>query len=140
MVIGRLSPRMANSELVDGSEEIVTEAFLAVNVACRVALDPTLTLPKLSVAGFTSSSAPERYTANPVTIMLSGEYRALLTSLRMPLMYPLAVGVKMMGNSTLAPGWMITGNGKLPSEKALPCSDAEVICNVLSPAFVSWKE
>ena len=46
---------MENSEFDDWSEEIVTAAFEAVSVACRLALDPTVTLPKLSVAGLTAN-------------------------------------------------------------------------------------
>ena len=58
----------------------------------------------------------------------------------MALAYPLAVGVKITGNWMLAPGWSFTGNGNLPNEKALPCSDLEVIRNVLFPVFESWME
>ena len=54
-VTGSFSPRMANSELEDQSDVMVTAAFEAVSVACRLALDPTVTLPKLRVAGETPS-------------------------------------------------------------------------------------
>jgi hypothetical protein len=47
---------MANSELVDPSDEMVTAAFEAVSVACRLALDPTVTFPKVRVEGVTPSS------------------------------------------------------------------------------------
>ena len=48
-------PSMANSELVDWSDEMVTAASEAVSVACKLALEPTVTLPKLRVAGETPS-------------------------------------------------------------------------------------
>jgi len=41
---------MANSELVERSDEMVTAPWEAVSVAGRLALDPTATLPKLRVA------------------------------------------------------------------------------------------
>lgn len=72
--------------------------------------------------------------------MLRGEFGSLLVSVRIPLAYPLAVGVKMTGSSMLAPGWSFTGNGNAPNEKALPCSDLEVIRNVLFPLFESGME
>jgi hypothetical protein len=55
IVSGRLRPLRENSELVDWSDEMVIEAFEAVSVACRLALSPTVTLPKLSVVGLTVS-------------------------------------------------------------------------------------
>src|ERR1700687_95371 len=67
IVTGRFSPRRANSELVDWSDEMVTASFEAVSVAGRVALEPSVTLPKLSVAGVTPSSGPT--TPVPATCM-----------------------------------------------------------------------
>ena len=138
-VTGRFNPRMANSELVDSSDEMVTAAFEAVSVACRLALDPTVTFPKLSVAGVTPSSGPED-TPVPATCMLRGEFRALLARVRLPSVHPLAVGVKITGNWMLAPGWIFTGKGKWPKEKARPCFDLERTSTVLFPVFVSWME
>jgi len=57
-----------------------------------------------------------------------------------PVVYPEAVGLKITGNWMLAPGAIVTGKGNVPNEKALPCSDAEVITSVLLPMFESWKE
>jgi len=72
--------------------------------------------------------------------MLRGEFGSLLASVRVPLAYPLAVGVKITGNSMLVPGWSFTGKGNAPNEKALPCSDLEEMRNVLFPVFESWIE
>src|ERR1019366_1161502 len=137
IVTGRFSPSMANSELVDWSDETVTAAFEAVSVACRPALDPTVTLPKLRVAGVTPSCGS---TPVPATSMFRGEFGSLLVSVRIPSVYPWAVGVKITGNWTLALGLIFTGNGKLPNEKACPYFDLEKILSVLCPVLVSWME
>src|SRR5450631_1946799 len=131
---------MANSELVDWSDEMVTAAFETESVACKLALDPTVTLPKLSVAGVTPSCGLFGYMPVPWTCMLRGEFKALLLSVRVPSVCPMAVGVKMTGNWMLAPGWILTGTGKLPNEKALPSSDLEAIRSILFPVFESCTE
>jgi hypothetical protein len=69
---------MANSEFVDWSDEIVTAAFEAVSVACRLALDPTVTLPKLRVAGLTANCGFTGATPVPVKDSAVGEFAALL--------------------------------------------------------------
>src|ERR1700674_573270 len=139
IVTGRFSARR-NSELVDPSDEMVTAAFEAVSVAFRLALDPTVTLPKLRFAGLTASWGFAVTSPNPVTFMVSMESLAVLMSSKTPVLYPLAIGLKITGNSTLAPGWRFTGKGNLPNENSLPCFDLEVICSVLLPVFESRKE
>src|ERR1017187_7094852 len=131
IVTGRFSPRRANSELVDWSDEMVTEAFEAVSVAPSLTLDPTVTFPKLRVAGLTPSQGFAVASPNPVAFIVSLESLAVLTSSKKPVLYPLAVGLKIMGNWTLAPGWRFTGKGNLPNENSLPCFDLEVIRSVL---------
>jgi hypothetical protein len=135
MVIGRCSPRMANSELVDWAEEIVTEASEAVSLAPSVALDPTVKLPKLSVAGLTASIAlAEPF---PATFILGGGTVALLLSVRIEEVCPKAVGAKITGNRTFAPGLIWAGKGNSPNEKAFPWIDMELIRSVLFPVFES---
>ena len=95
---------MANSELVDWSDEMVTAAFEAVSVACRLAFDPTVTLPKLRVAGETLNCGFALATPIPETCMLRGEFGSLLASVRTPRARPWVVGAKMRGNWILAPG------------------------------------
>jgi hypothetical protein len=72
--------------------------------------------------------------------MFRWEFGALLVSVSLPSVHPLAVGVKITGNWTLAPGWIFTGTGKRPNEKALPWTDLEEICRVLVPTFESLME
>src|SRR5208282_1124148 len=140
MVAGRVSPDRTNSELVDASDEMVTAAFEAVSVACRLVLDPTVTLPKLRVEGLTPSCALAVVSPTPVTYMESRESLAVLLSSKTPTLYPLVVGVKMTGNSMLAPGLRFTGTENLPNENSGPCSDFEVIRSVWLPVFESSME
>src|ERR1019366_1633517 len=88
IVTGRFSPRRANSELVDWSDEMVTEAFEAVSVASSLTLDPTVTFPKLRVAGLTPSQGFAVASPNPVAFIVSLESLAVLTSSKKPVLYP----------------------------------------------------
>ena len=130
IVAGKLSPTTVNSELFDGSVEIVTDLFDAVRVVRRVAFDPTVTLPKFRVEGDTLSSALDVTMPSPLTCILSVASTALLPIAIEPLVYPLTVGLKMIGNSTLAPGATVFGTEKLPNENELPCIDLERMLSV----------
>jgi len=143
MVAGRVSPDRTNSELVDASDEMVTAAFEAVRVACRLALDPTVTLPKFSVAGVTASAGAALPLATPVPLrsMESGEAAAVLSSVITPVEYPAAVGLKMTGNARLAPGSTSMGRVKVPNQKTvLPPLDLYVMLSAVLPVFVSSME
>src|ERR1019366_2405714 len=108
MVTGRLSPWIENSELVTWSDEIVTFPLAAARVALRVALCPTVTLPKLSFEGDTVSPG----LPVPATGMERLLLRAVMTSVNVKVKSPTAVGLKTMGNWTVLPGWSVIGNGK----------------------------
>lgn len=133
---------MENSELVDRSEEMVTASFAAVSAAFRLALDPTVTLPKSSVAGETVSFALAAPVPVPVpeTEMVRVGFSVLLVSVKVPSVYPVAVGVKITGNSTLVQEPSVIGKGKVPNENAPPWSDLERIVNAAVPVFESWME
>ncbi len=137
MVTGSVSPRMVNSELVVRSDEMVTEPFVAVSTACWVAVDPTMTLPKLSAAGLIPSRGFAFATPFPVTAISSWESEPLFTSVRLPWAYPRAAGVKITGKRTVAPGAISAGKGKSPSVNALPRTFMEEITRVLVPVFAS---
>jgi hypothetical protein len=57
-----------------------------------------------------------------------------------PVVCPVTVGVKITGNWMLAPGRILAGTRNSPNEKALPCSDLEMIRSVLYPVFESRME
>jgi hypothetical protein len=69
--------------------------------------------------------------------MFSGDPGSLLVRVKAPEVNPLTVGVKIRVNWRLAPGLILTGTGKLPNEKALPCTDLEAIRRVLFPVLES---
>ena len=143
MVTGRLSPSRVNSELDDPSDEMVTLAFEAVSVACRLVLDPTVTLPKFSVAGVTPSTGTALPLGTPVPVrsIESEESLAVLWSVMTPVVDPPAVGLKMTGNSTLFPGWIWIGRVKVPYQNPLlPPLDLYVMLSVVLPVFVSGME
>src|SRR5450755_1763101 len=108
MVTGRLIPTMANSELT-WSEEIVTEASGAVSVACKVALDPTETLPKARVEGEMLNSRFVCATPVPVKFSTEGELSALLLNCAVPDVVPEALGENRIVTGRLCPAWMVTG-------------------------------
>jgi hypothetical protein len=131
---------MVNSGLVERSEEMVTEPFVAVSIACCVAVDPTVTLPKFSAVGLSPSRGFAFATPFPVTLISTWESVPLFMSVSTPSAYPNALGVKMTGNRTFAPGAISAGKGKSPTVKALPRTEMEAITSVLLPVFASWKE
>ena len=93
IVIGSVNPRITNSELDDWSEEMVTAAPEAVSVAGRLVLDPTVTLPKLRVAGEMPSCGFTAATPVPLDCSTAGEFCALLTNLVLAEAAAAAVGV-----------------------------------------------
>jgi hypothetical protein len=134
---------MANSELVDPSDEMVTAAFAAVSVAFRLALDPTVTLPKFRVAGVTPSAGAALFLDTPVPVrsIESVESLAVLLSVMTPVLDAPASGLKMTGNSTLAPGWISIGRVKVPYQNTLlPPLDLYVMLSAVLPVFVSSME
>jgi hypothetical protein len=119
---------------------MVTVPFEAVNVAWSFALDPTDTLPKLSVAGDTASWAPLPPVPVPETSIVSGEFSASLLMVITPVVLPDALGEKIIGNSMLDLASIWTGNGKLPNENALPFSDFESTVTVREEVLTSHTE
>ena len=80
IVAGSVRPAILNSELVNWSEEIVTAPSEAVKVTGRLAVFPTVTLPKLSDIGdIVSTGAPV-----PATGIESTESIALLFRISAP--------------------------------------------------------
>ena len=64
----------------------------------------------------------------------------MLLIVRYASVYPLAVGVKVTGICTLAPGFTVTGTGKEPIAKPLPETDFELMRRAFEPVFISWME
>lgn len=116
----------------------MTAAFEAVRVVWRVALDPTVTLPKLRAAGDAASCAVALPVPFPETLMDSGEFSALLPRLIVALCAPGVTGVKITGNWMLVPNGRLIGRGIFPTEKPAPCTEAELRVRVPLAVFESW--
>lgn len=99
MVMGREIPERTNSLLLLLAELTVTAAPLAVRLAPRAELDPTLTLPKASVVGETAR-VPAAVPV-PESAMASGELDAVETTEMDPLAASAEVGVKVAVKVTL---------------------------------------
>jgi hypothetical protein len=85
--------------LVRLADVTVTEAPLAVRLPLSAELDPTATLPKLRLVGYTANwpaAVPV-----PVSAIVSGELDAFDTTDRLPLAAPALVGAKVAVKVTL---------------------------------------
>src|SRR6202021_1973628 len=110
IVTGKFNPWMTNSELFDWSDEIVTEPCEAVSVACRVVLDPTVTFPKLRVAGLIASWGLDLAVPVPLNCSTVGEFFALLTKVAFPETVPVALGANWMVTAALLPAAIVRGS------------------------------
>jgi hypothetical protein len=99
MVTGSEIPERTNSLLLLLAELTVTAEPLAVRLPPRAELDPTLTLPKASVAGETAS-VPAAVPV-PESAIESGELDAFETTEIDPLAAPAVVGVRVAVKVTL---------------------------------------
>ena len=99
MVMGKEIPERTNSLLLLLAELMVTAAPLAMRLAPRAELDPTLTLPKAKVVGETAKVPA--VVPVPESGMASGELDAVETTDKLPLAAPAAVGVKVAVKVTL---------------------------------------
>lgn len=98
-VFGKVIPDSTNSLVLLLPEVIVTEAPAAVRLPGRAEFAPTVTLPKLSVAGVTDNvpSAPPV----PDILILSVELEASEITAKVPLTAPVAAGVNFAVKVTL---------------------------------------
>ena len=93
MVRGSEIPLTLNSELFPPIDETVTGALLALSVPVCEKVLPTVTLPKLMVAGLTASCPGA--TPEPVRVTEKLGFDAFETMERAPLALPADVGVKL---------------------------------------------
>jgi hypothetical protein len=96
IVFGKTAPGRANCELLLDAEEIVTLPPTALKVAVCVAVVPTITLPKLSVAGATVNCT---LALSPVPA--SGTFSDGPEKYELPPVRPVACGLKVAFNCTL---------------------------------------
>jgi hypothetical protein len=107
MVSGRVGPLSANSALFTEAELTVTEEPLAPNVAGRLLLAPTTTLPKLKLPGLTENwptavPVPDRETEGVVP-------EAFDTSAMLPVSAPAAAGANVTLKVKVCPAERVKG-------------------------------
>ncbi len=137
-VAGSEIPESANSPLLRLADVIATEAPLALRLPLSEELDPTVTLPKLRLVGDTDSwpaAVPV-----PESGILSGEFDAFDTTVRVPLAAPALVGVKVAVNVTLWVAARVRGKVNPLVEKPAPVKFACEIVIVDPPALVSVSD
>lgn len=135
---GNEIPESANSVLLRLADVTVTEAPLAVSLPVSGEFDPTVTLPKLRLAGETvnwPAAVPV-----PESAMLSGEFDAVETTERLPLAAVALVGVKVAVKVTLSLGVRLMGKFNPLIEKAAPVKFACEIVAVEPPVLVSVSD
>src|SRR5262249_4925716 len=101
IVTGKEIPLTENPVPVMPAEVTLTEPPLAVSVALCFRFDPTVTLPKLRVAGLTLSCQAGTVLPEPVSGTDRDELAALEVIDRVPLAAPLDVGPKATLNVKL---------------------------------------
>ena len=100
-VRGRVIPPRWNSGLVEVAAEMVTLAPVAVRVAVRVLLAPTLTLPKSSRLALDDNCAVA--SPSPDRAMARLEFDAFEVTAMLPLTAPVALGENKTLKVTLCP-------------------------------------
>ena len=115
--------------------EIVTFPFpLFVSVAPWELLLPTVTLPKLKLAGFNPSNRVTAI-AVPDSEIVSGELAALLVTAIDPLAFPLVLAVNVMLNLLLCPAAITSGRASPDVPKPVPVTPTFVIVALAFPVF-----
>ena len=117
---------------------MVTDAPVAFRVPVSAELEPTVTVPKLRVAGETESCP----CAVPVPdmAMFNGEFVPFETIARFPLAAPVAVGAKVAVKVTLWPAFRVVGNVRPEIEKPVPVTFACEIVTLVPPEFVKLSD
>jgi hypothetical protein len=134
ITVGSENPPMLNSELVAVADETVTLDPVAVRVAVRVLLVPTVTLPKVKAVGLDVSWPAEMPV--PDRAMVRKEFEAFETTLIPPLVLPPALGVKKTVNVTLCPLFRLNGRLKPLRLNPAPVTTAWEIVTVDLPELV----
>ena len=137
-VVGSVIPESTNSLLPVLADETVTAALLALTVPVSAALDPTATLPKLSVAGATASCPG--VVPVPDRAILSGELDASDTSDRLPFTAPALDGANLTVNVTLWLPVSVAGRVKPVTENPDPVTLACEMVTVAPPVFVTVSD
>src|SRR3984885_2167226 len=135
MVIGRVSPENTNCPLSAPADDTVTDVPVAARLPPRETLDPTVTFPKLSVAG--EADRTPGLVPVPEGATLSGEFDASETTASVLLAAPAAAGVKVAMMVTLWVGVKVMGKVSPEIENPVPETFACEIVTEDPPVFVN---
>ena len=117
-VSGRASPLIVNSEVLMLALDSVMLDPLALSEAVKLLLCPTVTVPKLSVAGLTANW-PETV-AVPARVIVTFASDASETTKIDPLKFPPEVGLNVEAKVELCPGFRVSGSVKPVMPKPVP--------------------
>ena len=109
-MIGRVSPESTNWPLSTPADDTVTDVPVAAKLPTSETLDPTVTFPKLNVAG--EADRTPGVVPVPESATLSGEFDASETTASVLLAVPAAAGVKVAVKVTLWVGVKCLGQGQ----------------------------
>ena len=99
-----------------------------------VLVTPTVTLPKLTLAGITEICG---CTPLPLSEIVAGELLALLTTLRLATALPAGVGAKLTVTVRLCPAGRVTAPGKPLTTNHVPTMATCEMFTLPVPVFVS---
>jgi hypothetical protein len=105
-----------------------------VSVTLCVELPPTITFPKLMLAGEALSC---RLEPDPLKAMVVGESVAVLVTATLPLALPALVGANVAFSATLFPGKTVTGKLRPLALKPVPDAVTALMVTLAEPVFVS---
>ena len=137
-VRGRVIPLTVNSAVLRLAFETVMLDPVALSEPLKLLLWPTVTLPKLNVAGLTANW-PET-DAVPASEIVSDGLEALETTEIDPAALPPVVGVKVAPKVKLCPGARVRGRVKPVALKTVPETLAWVIVTLDPPVLVKVSD
>src|SRR5215470_6298249 len=133
-VVGSAIPESTNSLVPVPPEETVTDALLALMLPVRADVAPTVTFPKLKLAGVTVSCPG--VVPVPESEIASGELDASETNERLPVAAPVLAGPNLTVNVTLWPAVSVVGIVRPVMENPDPVTFACEILTVAPPVLV----
>jgi hypothetical protein len=136
IVFGKDNPPRRNSGLVEVADETVTFEVVAVRVAVRVLLVPTVTLPKAKAVALEVNRPPEMPVPDRAMVR-AGLFEAFETIAIPPLVLPTTFGVKRTLKVTLCPLFRLKGRLKPLKLKPAPVTVACETVTVEFPEFVN---
>lgn len=134
IVAGKARPVTENSAVLGVADETVTFEPVTVSVAGRPFVLPTVTLPKLRLAGLTLNCDGDVPIPDRGTVTF--EIGELDVRSKLPLAFPLACGAKVTPNVKLCPADNVIGSVNPLSVNPLPVIVSCEMVTALPPEFL----